>query len=122
MQDKNSLINAFCTGMVKEVTGDFKVVYHPVEGDADNKFTVDFTPPFRRVRYIDLLSSKFVISRSHIVHRMIPELEKQLKVSFPASSEFASEKFRNFLDGLCIKHNVDCGHPRTATRLLDKVP
>jgi hypothetical protein len=28
---------------------------------------------------------------------------------------------RRFLDDLCIKHNVDCGAPRTASRLLDKL-
>ena len=52
---------------------------------------------------------------------MIPELEKQLKVTFPPSSEFTSDEFRKFLDDLCIKNNVECGPPRTAARMLDKV-
>ena len=38
-------------GMVKEVTGSYHVTYHPVEDDPDKVFEVDFTPPFRRVRY-----------------------------------------------------------------------
>lgn len=28
---------------------------------------------------------------------------------------------RKFLDGLCVKHEVECPAPRTAARLLDKV-
>lgn len=30
-------------------------------------------------------------------------------------------EFTKFLDDLCRKHNVECGHPRTSARLLDKV-
>lgn len=52
---------------------------------------------------------------------MISELEKQLKVIFPPSSEFTSETFRKFLDDLCVQNEVECGKPRTAARLLDKV-
>jgi hypothetical protein len=28
---------------------------------------------------------------------------------------------RQFLSDLCEKHGVECGHPRTAARLIDKV-
>lgn len=52
---------------------------------------------------------------------MIPELEEKLKVTFPPPTEFGTETFRDFLDNLCVKNNVECGHPRTAARLLDKV-
>ena len=58
-----------CLGMVKEIHGTFKLSYHPVEGDSEKVFEVDFTPPFRRVK-------------------MIPELEKQLNVTFPPATEF----------------------------------
>ena len=30
-------------------------------------------------------------------------------------------EFQKFLDDLCLKHGVECSHPRTAARLLDKV-
>ena len=30
-------------------------------------------------------------------------------------------EFTKFLDELCVKNNVECGHPRTAARMLDKV-
>ena len=52
---------------------------------------------------------------------MISELEKQLSVKFPPPRDFKEESFREFLDRLCIKNGVDCSHPRTTARLLDKV-
>ena len=52
---------------------------------------------------------------------MVPELEKQLNVTFPSTETFHTEEFRQFLDDLCVKNNVDCSHPRTSARLLDKV-
>ena len=57
--------------MVMEIHGTYKLTYHPVEGDSEKAFEVDFTPPFRRVK-------------------MIPELEKQLNVTFPPATEFHS--------------------------------
>ena len=57
--------------MVMEIHGMYKLTYHPVEGDSEKVFEVDFTPPFRRVK-------------------MIPELEKQLNVTFPPATEFHS--------------------------------
>ena len=55
--------------MVHEIHGSFKVQYHPVEDDPEKVLEVDFTPPFRRVH-------------------MVPELEKQLGVTFPPATEF----------------------------------
>ena len=52
---------------------------------------------------------------------MIPELEKQLNVTFPHPRDFHKDSFCQFLDELCFKHNVDCSYPRTSARLLDKV-
>ena len=52
-----------------EIHGAYKVPYHPVEGDDEKVFEVDWSPPFRRVN-------------------MIPELEKQLNVTFPPATEF----------------------------------
>ena len=88
--------------MVKDITGSYKVTYHPVEDDPDKVFEVDFTPPFRRVR-------------------MIAELEEKLNVKFPPASEFDKDSFRVFLDKLCVKNGVECSSPRTSGRLLDKV-
>ncbi|XP_019864333.1 PREDICTED: lysine--tRNA ligase-like isoform X1 [Amphimedon queenslandica] len=103
--DYNDLINIteqLVSGMVFEVTGGYNVTYHPNDDDPSQEFKVDFSPPFRKVK-------------------MIPELEKQLNVTFPKPDTFHTEEFRQFLDDLCTKNNVDCSPPRTSSRLLDKL-
>ncbi len=55
--------------MVNEIHGGPKVRYHPVEDEPEKVWEIDFTPPFKRVQ-------------------MIPELEKQLGVTFPPATEF----------------------------------
>jgi hypothetical protein len=57
--------------MVKELTGGYKVAYHP-EGPDGPVWDVDFTPPFKRIR-------------------MIPELESKLGVKFPHPNDFGKE-------------------------------
>ena len=61
-------------GMVKALTGGYVVTYHPNATDPENlgePLTVDFTPPFRRVR-------------------MVPDLEKAMNVKLPPPSEFGT--------------------------------
>jgi len=61
--------------MVKALTGGYVVTYHPNATDPENlgePLTVDFTPPFRRVR-------------------MVPDLEKVLNVKLPSPSELGTE-------------------------------
>ncbi|KAI9152503.1 lysyl-tRNA synthetase [Blastocladiella emersonii ATCC 22665] len=99
--DLEQLTEQLVSGMVKYVTGGYKLKYNP-EPDSDKTYDIDFTPPFRRIR-------------------MIPGLEERLNVTFPPADELAGEKGRNFLDNLCKKHNVECGAPRTSARLLDKL-
>ena len=41
----------FNAGMAKQITGGYKVMYHPSE-DTDNVYEVDFSPPFRRIKYL----------------------------------------------------------------------
>lgn len=41
--------------MVYEVTGGYHVTYHPNEDDPSYEFNVDFTPPFRRVKYVYII-------------------------------------------------------------------
>ena len=100
--DLMNITEELLSGMVKEVCGSYKFQYHPVEDDPGKVFEVDFTPPFKRVY-------------------MIPELESKLGVKFPAPVDFYKPEFTKFLDDLCRKHNVECGHPRTSARLLDKL-
>merc|ERR1712227_902748 len=89
------------SGMVKAITGDYKVKFHP-EGPEGPEWEADFTPPFKRFY-------------------MFPELEKILKVKLPKPTELHTEAARAALDKLCVANNVDCSAPRTSARLLDKL-
>ncbi|XP_064640348.1 lysine--tRNA ligase-like isoform X2 [Lineus longissimus] len=99
--DLMSITEQMLSGMVKHITGGYKVTYHPdgPEGPAE---TIDFTPPFRRLN-------------------MIPDLAKKLGVKFPAPDTFYSEETKQFLDKLCRDNGVECASPRTTARLLDKL-
>ncbi|KAK9719113.1 lysyl-tRNA synthetase [Basidiobolus ranarum] len=101
MFDLMEMSEQMISGMVKEVTGDYKVVYHP-NGQDGEAVEIDFTPPFRRIN-------------------MIEELEAQLKVTFPPADQLHTEEARQFLDEQCVKHGVECSAPRTSSRLLDKL-
>ena len=57
--------------MVKQITGSYKVTYHP-EGPEKEGWEVDFTPPFKRISMID-------------------ELEKKLQITFPDPSNLGTE-------------------------------
>lgn len=100
--DLMDLTEEFLSGLVKHITGGYVVQYHSKGKGNCEPFTIDFTPPFRRIP-------------------MIAGLEKALDVKFPPATEFGAEEFRLFLDELCKKHNVDCSEPRTTPRLLDKL-
>ncbi|ORX81413.1 cytoplasmic lysine-tRNA ligase Krs1 [Basidiobolus meristosporus CBS 931.73] len=101
MYDLMEMSEQMISGMVKEITGDYKVIYHP-NGQEGEAVEIDFTPPFRRIN-------------------MIEELETQLNVQFPPADQLHTEEARQFLDDLCVKHGVDCSAPRTSSRLLDKL-
>ncbi|KNC99262.1 lysine-tRNA ligase [Spizellomyces punctatus DAOM BR117] len=101
MYDLMDITESLLSGMVKTLTGGYKVKYHP-NGPEGEEWVLDFTPPFRRVQ-------------------MIPELERLLKVKFPPAETLGNEEGRQFLDDLCKKNNVDCSAPRTSARLLDKL-
>ncbi|KAL3860264.1 hypothetical protein ACJMK2_010411 [Sinanodonta woodiana] len=100
-QDLMKVTEDLVSGMVKYITGGYKVTYHP-EGPEGDAWEVDYTPPFRRIS-------------------MLSELEKKLKVKFPDPRNLHSEEARQFLDDLCVKHQVECPAPRTSARLLDKM-
>ena len=112
--DYNDIMNMteeLLSGMVLKFTGGYEIKYHPEGKDEIDKktgkkltnkpeWTINFKPPFKRVD-------------------MIKELEKELNVKFPVNLE--TEETRQFLDDLCVKHNVECANPRSITRLLDKL-
>ncbi|XP_057377163.1 lysine--tRNA ligase-like isoform X1 [Daphnia carinata] len=102
--DYNDLMDvteAMISGMVKEIHGTYKIPYHP-EGPTGPAFEIDFTPPFRRLR-------------------MFPDLEKATGTKLPHPEKLDLPESRKQLDDLCVKHQVDCSAPRTASRLLDKL-
>ncbi|KAF9271660.1 lysyl-tRNA synthetase, partial [Mortierella antarctica] len=101
MFDVMEMTEELLVGMVKAITGKTKVTYHP-HGKDGPAMEIDFTPPFRRIN-------------------MIEYLEEKLSVKFPPADTLHTAEATKFLSDLCIKHNVDCGAPRTSARLLDKL-
>jgi len=100
--DYNDLIRMteeMLSGMVKEITGGYKISYH-ANGRDQPPVEIDFTPPFRRISMIKGLE------------------EVGIKIPF---SDLSSEETRQFLDDECKKRNIVCGEPRTTARLLDKL-
>lgn len=87
--------------MVKKITGDYKVTYHP-DGPEGEALTLDFTRPWKRVN-------------------MIEELEKVFNVTFPAGDQLHTEETGKFLKQILIDHKLDCSPPLTNARMLDKL-
>ncbi|CUM45509.1 Lysine--tRNA ligase, cytoplasmic [Debaryomyces fabryi] len=87
--------------MVKEITGDYKVAYHP-DGPEGEALTLDFSRPWKRVN-------------------MIEELEKVYNVKFPAGDQLHTEETGKFLKQILIDHKLDCAPPLTNARMLDKL-
>ena len=87
--------------MVKELTGDYKVTYHP-EGPEGKALTLDFTRPWKRIN-------------------MIEELEKVFDVKFPPGDQLHTKETGDFLKSILIKHKLDCPPPLTNARMLDKL-
>ncbi|KAK3828213.1 MAG: hypothetical protein J3Q66DRAFT_322094 [Benniella sp.] len=101
MFDLMEMTEALLAGMVMAICGKYKIAYHP-QGPDGPAMEIDFTPPFRRIN-------------------MIEYLEEKLKVKFPAADTLHTPEATKFLSDLCIKHEVECGAPRTSARLLDKL-
>ena len=103
LHDVLQMMEQLMAGLAKFLKGSYKFTYHPDgKSNPERAVELDFTPPFRRVR-------------------IIPELERKLNVKFPNIAETPISEFRDYLDQLCVKHDVECGAPRTAARLMDKV-
>nr|XP_020466003.1 lysine--tRNA ligase isoform X1 [Monopterus albus] len=99
--DLMEITEKLLSGMVKHITGGYKVTYHP-EGPEGPAYELDFTPPFRR------------LSMTH-------DLEKVMGVKFPPTDSYDSDETRKFFDDLCTQKGVECPPPRTTARLLDKL-
>ncbi|XP_037671861.1 lysine--tRNA ligase isoform X2 [Choloepus didactylus] len=99
--DLMEITEKMISGMVKHITGSYKVTYHP-DGPEGQAYEIDFTPPFRRIN-------------------MVEELEKALGVKLPETNLFETEETRKILDDICVAKAVECTPPRTTARLLDKL-
>lgn len=97
--DLMAMTEEMVSSMVKNITGSYKIKYHP-DGPEGKEIDIDFTPPFRRIP-------------------MVAGLEEALGVTLPTDLE--TEEARVFLVELCAKHGVDCSPPQTTARLLDKL-
>ncbi|CAI5503231.1 unnamed protein product [Closterium sp. Naga37s-1] len=94
------LTEELLSGMVKEITGGYKLWYHS-NGLDKEPVEIDFTPPFKRIPMIQGL-------------RDIGGL-----TDLPTNLE--TEEARQYLEAMCEKHHVQCPPPLTTARLLDKL-
>ncbi|XP_035871176.1 lysine--tRNA ligase-like [Phyllostomus discolor] len=99
--DLMEITEKMISGMVKSITGSYKVTYHP-DGPEGQAYEVDFTPPFRKIS-------------------MVEELEKSLGVKLPETNLLETEETHKMLDDICVARAIDCPPPRTTARLLDKL-
>jgi lysyl-tRNA synthetase class 2 len=94
------LTEELCRALVTAVCGKLQVTLHTPEGSGTTERTIDFAPPFARIDFVD-------------------ELERQVGEKLPPLDD--TDEVRAALDAICVRHAVDCGHPRTVPRLLDKL-
>ncbi|MFS7918346.1 putative lysine--tRNA ligase [Helianthus anomalus] len=97
--DLMDLTEKMLSGMVKELTGGYKIKYH-ANGLDNDPIEIDFTPPFRRID-------------------MIGELEKIANLNIP--KDLAGEEANKYLADACTKFDIKCPPPQTTARLLDKL-
>lgn len=87
--------------MVKEITGSYKLTYHP-DGPEGEAQTLDFTRPWKRVN-------------------MIEELENKFNVTFPPGEQLHTAETGEFLKKVLRDNKLDCSPPLTNARMLDKL-
>ncbi|MFQ6667346.1 hypothetical protein Gotur_033402 [Gossypium turneri] len=97
--DLMELTEKMLSGMVKELTGSYKIKYH-ANGLDSAPIEIDFTPPFRRLD-------------------MVEELEKMANLNIP--KDFSSDETNKYLADACAKLEIKCPPPQTTARLLDKL-
>ncbi|KAK9931700.1 hypothetical protein M0R45_018967 [Rubus argutus] len=98
--DLMTMTEEMLSGMVKEITGGYKVQYHSNGLDMD-PIEIDFTPPFRRID-------------------MVEELNKIADLNINPK-DLSSEEVNTYLKEACKKFDIKCSPPETTARLLDKL-
>mmetsp|Transcript_17334 Transcript_17334/g.20056 ORF Transcript_17334/g.20056 Transcript_17334/m.20056 type:complete len:610 (+) Transcript_17334:108-1937(+) len=94
-EDLMQMTEEMLSGMVKEITGSYKIKYSPKPGAAEVE--IDFTPPFKRVS-------------------MMEGLEEAMGVKLPSLDD---PDMDIKLFALLRKHDLECSPPHTNARLLD---
>eukprot|EP00271_Cylindrocystis_brebissonii_P000570 TRINITY_DN10680_c0_g1_i2.p1 TRINITY_DN10680_c0_g1~~TRINITY_DN10680_c0_g1_i2.p1 ORF type:complete len:670 (+),score=152.57 TRINITY_DN10680_c0_g1_i2:367-2376(+) len=98
-EDVMKMTEDLFSGMVLEITGSYKILYH-ANGTENEPVEIDFTPPFRRIPMIKGL-------------RELAGLDIPDDLTTPACNDYLKEA--------CAKHNLLCTPPQTTARLLDKL-
>lgn len=133
-------LNYIWIGMVKELTGGYKIKYH-ANGLENDPIEIDFTPPFRSLEsffFFHFLNAVFTLPLSASLYLleccihsslvlflfrrridMIEELEKMANLNIP--KDLASDEANKYLINACASFDIKCPPPQTTARLLDKV-
>lgn len=99
-QDLMKFTEQMISSLVKKLTGDYIIEYHPEGKESSESIKIDFTPPFRRLSMLDAL-------------------EQHLSETLPRPLD--SEETHNRLVEICSERNVVCPEPKTIARMLDKL-
>jgi lysyl-tRNA synthetase, class II len=94
-EDLMNMCEELVSGMVKDITGGYKIKYSPKPGAPEVE--IDFTPPFKRIS-------------------MIEGLEEAMKTKLP---ELDDPEVEAKLVALLKEHKLECSPPHTVARLLD---
>ena len=95
--DLMTLTEDMISGMVKEITGDYRIEYVPEPGA--EPLTIDFTPPWPRVP-------------------MMEGLEQALGVQLPPLDDPSAQQV---FAKICEERGVQCPEPKTVARMVDKL-
>lgn len=93
--DLMDMTEEMLSGMVKEITGGYKIQYSPKPGAPEVE--IDFTPPFKRISMMDGLNEAMNTTLPALDDpTIIPKLQALLEI-----------------------HDLECSPPHTVARLLD---
>jgi len=94
-EDLMVMTEELLSGMVKDITGGYKIKYSPKPGM--DEVEIDFTPPFKRIS-------------------MMEGLEEKMKIKLPALDDPDVDKK---LVAILEDFDLECSPPHTTARLLD---
>ena len=93
--DLMDMCEELLSGLVKNITGGYKIMYSPKPGQPEVE--IDFTPPFKRIS-------------------MMEGLEEAMKTKLPELDDPECDKK---LLALLKEHDLECSPPHSTARLLD---